>query len=220
MHDAFRHRNPLVGHQLERRTPFDIDAQVPAENIKKFVFVIVLVPMKLALDEPQPNHRIIDAAKRLIEPRVRYLPAEPLDVDQLQKPELHIGMNGVRFCLHHAHMPFPSRSNTGIDILPSHELDLVAILKALANARRVLILQWLKSPRAHFREQIDGDLEADGVCALLIAEKLEITQPTLSEHMKILVQAGLVRAKRIKQWTFYQRDEERIAQAKELFSSL
>jgi ArsR family transcriptional regulator len=54
----------------------------------------------------------------------------------------------------------------------------------------------------------------DGVCAALIAEKLGISQPTLSEHMRVLSQAGLVRSKRIKHWTFYQRNETRIKQFK------
>jgi DNA-binding transcriptional ArsR family regulator len=84
------------------------------------------------------------------------------------------------------------------------------VFKALANERRLLILEWLKDPCAHFPPQRDGDLVADGVCGIFIAEKLRITQPTLSEHMKILTQVGLVRAKRIKQWTFYRRDEEAI----------
>src|SRR3954470_18646745 len=88
------------------------------------------------------------------------------------------------------------------------------VLRALANDRRLQILDWLKDPRAHFREQVDGDLVDDGVCGLLIAEKLGISQPTLSEHMKLLVQAGLVRSKRIRQWIFYRRDEERIAAIK------
>ena len=66
----------------------------------------------------------------------------------------------------------------------------VDALKALGNERRLMILNWLKDPRAHFREQIDGDLVEDGVCALLIAEKLDISQPTLSEHMRVLVGAG------------------------------
>lgn len=95
----------------------------------------------------------------------------------------------------------------------------VEILKAMANERRLLILDWLKDPRAHFRPQADGDLVEDGVCALLIAEKLDITQATLSEHMRVLVQAGLLRSKRIKQWTFYQRDEERLADARALVQS-
>ncbi|MFI4995931.1 MAG: ArsR/SmtB family transcription factor [Hyphomicrobiales bacterium] len=87
-------------------------------------------------------------------------------------------------------------------------------LRALANERRLKILDWLKDPRAHFPPQQDGDLVEDGVCGLFIAEKLAISQPTLSQHMKVLVQAGLVRPKRIKQWTFYKRDEKGIREAR------
>ncbi len=94
-------------------------------------------------------------------------------------------------------------------------------LKALANPRRLQILQWLKAPKRHFRPQADGDLVDDGVCAVLIAEKLGITPATLSEHMRVLVQAGLVRPKKIKQWTFYRRDEDRIQALKiELLKNL
>ena len=93
-------------------------------------------------------------------------------------------------------------------------------LKALANARRLLILGWLKDPRAHFPPQVDGDLVEDGVCAVFLAEKLAITPATLSEHMRVLTQAGLVRAKRIKQWTFYRRDEPRIAAFKARLAEL
>ena len=88
------------------------------------------------------------------------------------------------------------------------------LFRALASDRRLQILQWLKDPRTHFPPQVDGDLVKDGVCGLFIAEKLGISQPTLSEHMKVLVQAGLVIPKRIKQWTFYRRDEERMREAK------
>ena len=87
-------------------------------------------------------------------------------------------------------------------------------LQALANDRRLQILEWLKDPEAHFRPQVDGDLVKDGVCALLIAEKLGVSQPTLSEHMRILVQAGLVQSKRIKKWTFYKRNETTIRKIK------
>ncbi|MBP6546553.1 MAG: winged helix-turn-helix transcriptional regulator [Phenylobacterium sp.] len=83
--------------------------------------------------------------------------------------------------------------------------------KALGNDRRLQILAWLKDPRAHFREQVDGDLVEDGVCGVLIAEKLGVSQPTLSEHMRVLTQAGLVTPKRIKQWTFYRRNEAALA---------
>jgi len=87
-------------------------------------------------------------------------------------------------------------------------------LRALANDRRLLILEWLKKPRAHFRPQVDGDLVKDGVCGALIAEKLGVSQPTVSEHLRVLAQAGLIRGKRIKQWTFYKRDEARIGEIK------
>jgi DNA-binding transcriptional ArsR family regulator len=87
-------------------------------------------------------------------------------------------------------------------------------LRALANERRLLILDWLRDPKKHFREQVDGDLIDDGVCGLLIAEKLGVSAPTLSEHMRVLIAAKLVRAKRIRQWTMYQRDEAAIAAVK------
>lgn len=93
-------------------------------------------------------------------------------------------------------------------------MDFTVVLKALANDRRIRILKWLKDPRAHFPPQVDGDLVEDGVCGVLIAEKLGVTAPTLSEHMRILTAAGLVRAKRIKGWTMYKRDEKAIAAAK------
>ncbi len=70
---------------------------------------------------------------------------------------------------------------------------------------------------AHFRPQVDGDLVKDGVCGLFIAEKLGVSQPTASEHLRILIAAGLIRGKRIKQWTFYRRDEKRIAEVKRDF---
>lgn len=98
-------------------------------------------------------------------------------------------------------------------------MPIVEALKALGNERRLQILDWLKDPRAHFREQVDGDLVGDGVCGLLIAEKLGVSQPTLSEHMRVLVAAGLVVPKRIKQWTFYRRDEAAIAALKRVLAA-
>jgi len=87
---------------------------------------------------------------------------------------------------------------------------IVQAMRALASDRRIQILDWLKDPTANFPPQVDGDLVKDGVCGVLIAGKLGVSQPTVSEHLKILSQAGLLRAKRIKQWTFYKRDEARI----------
>src|SRR6476469_2448311 len=98
-------------------------------------------------------------------------------------------------------------------------MSIAPALRALANERRLQILEWLKDPVANFPPQVDGDLVDDGVCAVWIAEKLGVSQPTLSEHMKVLSQAGLVRAKLIKQWTFYRRDEHRIAEIKQAIAA-
>jgi DNA-binding transcriptional ArsR family regulator len=88
------------------------------------------------------------------------------------------------------------------------------VFRALANPRRLQILAWLKAPKRHFPPQVAGDLVKDGVCGLLIARKLHISQPTLSEHMKVLCQSGLVDSKRIRQWTFYRRSDAGIRQLK------
>ena len=98
-------------------------------------------------------------------------------------------------------------------------METVEILRALANERRLQVLEWLKDPCAHFPPQVDGDLVEDGVCGVNLADKLGLSQPTLSEHMRILVQAGFVRAKKIKQWTFYRRDEASMEAAKRAIQS-
>jgi DNA-binding transcriptional ArsR family regulator len=94
---------------------------------------------------------------------------------------------------------------------PALELDVV---RALANDKRLLILDWLRDPVSHFPPQVDGDLIKDGVCSLFIAQKLGVSQPTAGEHLKALSQAGLIRGTKIKQWVFYRREERRIRQVK------
>jgi DNA-binding transcriptional ArsR family regulator len=89
-------------------------------------------------------------------------------------------------------------------------------LRALGNGKRLQILDWLKDPTAHFRPQVAGDLVKDGVCGLFITKKLKISQPTASEHLRVLVDAGFLIGTKIKQWTFYRRDERAIAAFKAL----
>lgn len=96
----------------------------------------------------------------------------------------------------------------------------IKILTALSCDKRLLVLDWLKQPKKHFPVQVSGDLEKDGVCSARIAEKLGITQPTTSRHMNLLVEAGLVKAKKIRQWVFYKRDEAAIEKAKKLIGSI
>ena len=95
--------------------------------------------------------------------------------------------------------------------------EMIKILNALANTKRLQVLDWLKDPVKHFPPQVSGDLEEDGVCSIFIADKLGISPPTASRHLNLLADAGLVRPKRIKQWTFYSRNEEEIAAAMKLF---
>lgn len=62
------------------------------------------------------------------------------------------------------------------------------IFKALGDENRLRIYQMLQQ----------GEL-----CACNLLDHLEITQPTLSHHMKILLDAGLVEARKDGKWTHY-----------------
>lgn len=86
----------------------------------------------------------------------------------------------------------------------------LSILKALSNETRLKILEWLKDPKASFGHQPIGDFDEDGVCVSLIQKKAKLSQSTTSEYLAILTRAGLVRAKRLGQWTYYKRDEAAI----------
>lgn len=48
------------------------------------------------------------------------------------------------------------------------------------------------------------------MCVSLIQKKSGLSQSTISSYLALLTRAGLVRAKREGQWTYYQRDEEAI----------
>lgn len=86
------------------------------------------------------------------------------------------------------------------------------VLKALANEKRLTIMKWISSPRDHFPEQRDGDLVEDGVCVGFITEKIGLSQPTVTSHMKTLEAAGLVTGKPIKNWVFYKPNKELASQ--------
>jgi ArsR family transcriptional regulator len=92
-------------------------------------------------------------------------------------------------------------------------------LHALSNKSRLQVLVWLKNPRDNFPPQVDGDLVDDGVCSCFIARKLGVSQPTASEHLRILSQAKLVNGRRIKKWTFYKRNERQIEELKKALSA-
>ena len=91
------------------------------------------------------------------------------------------------------------------------EGDLEVALKALASDKRLKILDWLKDVQANFPPQEHGDPITEGACNLFIVEKLGVSQPTGSRHLKVLVDAGLVVATRRRGWTYYRRNEDAIA---------
>ena len=67
------------------------------------------------------------------------------------------------------------------------EGDLEGALKALASDKRLKILDWLKDVQANFPPQEHGDPVTEGACNLFIVEKLGVSQPTGSRHLKVLV---------------------------------
>lgn len=64
----------------------------------------------------------------------------------------------------------------------------VGLFKALADTNRLMIVDMIS----------DGEL-----CACKILEKFQITQPTLSHHMKILCDCGLVNSRKEGKWMYY-----------------
>lgn len=69
----------------------------------------------------------------------------------------------------------------------------IEIFKALSDRNRLLIIEMLSC----------GEL-----CACDIMDGLELTQPTISHHMKILQHAGLVKSKKSGKWTIYSLDKD------------
>ena len=53
------------------------------------------------------------------------------------------------------------------------------------------------------RLKIIGMLSKENLCACHILEEFDITQPTLSYHMKTLVDSGIVESKKDGNWTRY-----------------
>ncbi len=73
--------------------------------------------------------------------------------------------------------------------------DLVEIFKALSDENRIKILQMLSN----------GEL-----CACDIQDQFQLTQPTISHHMKVLMQSGLVESEKRGKWMFYFISKEKV----------
>ena len=96
--------------------------------------------------------------------------------------------------------------------------ELLDVFKALANPKRLQIMAWLRDPEAHFAPQADP-MDEVGVCVKQIQEKAKISQSTASQFMSVLQRAGLVQSTRIGQWTYYRRNDARIAQLTRLLGA-
>ena len=81
------------------------------------------------------------------------------------------------------------------------EETLNRILHAVADPTRRKILQALKTRGAC---SIGKDV---GLCASDIEARVDLSQPTISHHMSILIKAGLVEGKKLGQWRWYRRNE-------------
>ena len=67
-------------------------------------------------------------------------------------------------------------------------LECTKILKALGEETRIQIFEMLRNGK---------------LCACNMLDKFNITQPTLSHHMKILCDCGIVIAEKDWKWTYY-----------------
>lgn len=91
-------------------------------------------------------------------------------------------------------------------------------LKALDNPTRLAILTMLKDPKANFPEQ-EADPEQLGVCVSIIQERIGLSQSTTSNYLAALQRAQLVTSQRVGPWTYYKRDEKKIALMLEALSN-
>ena len=82
-------------------------------------------------------------------------------------------------------------------------LENVGLVKALADTNRLMIVDMLSC----------GEL-----CACKILEKFNITQPTLSHHMKILCDCGLVSWRKDGKWTYYTLNPSKVQELKDFIS--
>ncbi|MDY5907889.1 MAG: metalloregulator ArsR/SmtB family transcription factor [Bullifex sp.] len=84
-------------------------------------------------------------------------------------------------------------------------MDVALICRALGDSNRLEIIQMLS----------DGEK-----CGCRLLEKFEITQPTLSHHMRILVECGLVNDRREGKWHHYSLNCNTLTEYKAFIDSL
>lgn len=83
------------------------------------------------------------------------------------------------------------------------------VFKALASRPRREILAFLVSETT---ARSGGCCSADDVCACDLTERLGLGAPTVSHHMKVLLEAELVTARKSGQWVHYRLQEDTVRQ--------
>lgn len=86
-------------------------------------------------------------------------------------------------------------------------MDTEAIYKALSNPLRRQILQCLKDPERVLPQDEGIHDYSRGVCAGQIEGIADVSQSTMSNHLSVLQQAGLVLVTKHGQWCYFSRNE-------------
>ncbi|AQP73369.1 winged helix-turn-helix transcriptional regulator [Listeria monocytogenes] len=84
-------------------------------------------------------------------------------------------------------------------------LRLSKIMKAIAEPNRLQILDMISTGEK---------------CACDILDDFNFTQPTLSHHMKVLIEAGIVTARKEGKWQYYSLVSENIEEFQELTNQI
>jgi len=84
-------------------------------------------------------------------------------------------------------------------------IDKVGLFKALADTNRLMIVDMLSC----------GEL-----CACKILEEFDITQPTLSHHMKILCDCGLIKGRKEGKWMYYSLNKKAVQNFKDFLCAI
>ena len=86
-------------------------------------------------------------------------------------------------------------------------MDSEAIYKALFKPIRRQILQCLKDPEQHIPQDECVYDFSRGVCAGHIEKIADVSQSTMSNHLSVLQQAGLIQVNKHGQWSYFSRNE-------------
>lgn len=78
------------------------------------------------------------------------------------------------------------------------------------NPARLAILTLLKDPKTNFPEQ-QADPEQLGACVSIIQQRVGLSRSTVSNYLAALQRAQLVSSQCIGPWTYYKRNEQKIA---------